>query len=393
MGTTRLWVYEGQRPHHPCRWACWSALAAVCMGLLLLPMRPDDRFWHSLRDMPVETENGTLRRIALRQPFVVIGARDPSWVSRLMAVCGGVTPSTPLLMSPPTLQVLLQLNATLHPWAKRLLELAIAGSIDEHIARLHAPMTLRDAVSATQGSSQGIGASWLIGLVGALVPTPFARLIQALGPVVFSAPYIANAAPFCDLLAQQPPDKWIQEAEAAIASQCCAASPGCRAAVTSVNEGPAHPRFFWGGKGSLAYPVHVDGVDGDTVLSVIQGCKDVVVLDDLVPPDEIEARAIGQETGAYAIDVFNHAPIPRVEGYRHRLVAGEALFLPGELRHQVRNACDDTVGLLWRPWRRTAANQCFAPGYAPGEYDQCASAPDGRWQARASICGDVQSKL
>ena len=39
MGTTRLWVYEGPRPHHPCRWACWTALAAVCMGSLLLPMK------------------------------------------------------------------------------------------------------------------------------------------------------------------------------------------------------------------------------------------------------------------------------------------------------------------------------------------------------------------
>jgi hypothetical protein len=74
-------------------------------------------------------------------------------------------------------------------------------------------------------------------------------------------------------------------------------------------------------------------------------------------------------------------------------VAGEALFLPGKLRHQVRNACDNTVGLLWRPWRRSAVDQCFAPGYAPGEYDRCASAPDGLWHARASICGDVQSKL
>lgn len=99
MSTTRLWEYEGQRSRHQCRWACCSALAAVCMGSLLL-MRPDNRFWQTLRDLPVETENGTLRRIL--QPFVVIGARDPSWVSRLMTVFGGITPSTPLLLSPPT---------------------------------------------------------------------------------------------------------------------------------------------------------------------------------------------------------------------------------------------------------------------------------------------------
>ena len=92
---------------------------------------------------------------------------------------------------------------------------------------------------------------------------------------------------------------------------------GAHRAVRPPAVRPAAPALLLGGQGSLSYPLHVDGVpqedgssalDGDVVMTVLQGCKEIVVLADAETADAVEAMKFHEQ--AYGIDVFDHAAVP-----------------------------------------------------------------------------------
>jgi len=119
-------------------------------------------------------------------------------------------------------------------------------------------------------------------------------------------------------------------------------------------------KLYWGGPFSISYPMHTDYADGDLLMYMVNGCKEVVVLDhphnqdlDYVWPLNI------QGTTVFGIDVFDHpAPPPgSVTGYRATVKPGQLLYLPADLRHVIRNRCIDSVAISHRPWRTTGVHE------------------------------------
>ena len=64
-------------------------------------------FWRAMREMPVVSNFQMCSKTVLQRPFVVVGEEpDVGWVARLMAHCGDVETSSPLLLSVPTQMIL-----------------------------------------------------------------------------------------------------------------------------------------------------------------------------------------------------------------------------------------------------------------------------------------------
>lgn len=125
------------------------------------------------------------------------------------------------------------------------------------------------------------------------------------------------------------------------------------------------PFVFWGGIGAYAYPLHTDlangdrpdGVDAHNLQVLLSGCKEVV----LVREDELLSTTAARRppnTNYFMLSAFD-APAPSASahgpiGWHGRVAAGEILYFPGDLAHQVRVACANTVAVNFRPWRHTA---------------------------------------
>jgi hypothetical protein len=116
---------------------------------------------------------------------------------------------------------------------------------------------------------------------------------------------------------------------------------------------PNPDKIFWGGKDASSYPLHRDENDADTFFTFWSGCKEFIV----VPQDERSALERMNYPGfqMWYNDLFETGmPIAMARGWKDTVLAGETLYMPGEMLHEVRTACYDTINVCRRPWRATA---------------------------------------
>ena len=145
--------------------------------------------------------------------------------------------------------------------------------------------------------------------------------------------------------------------------------------MEGIMQWPVGDRLFLGGVGTTSYPLHRDTCDADAFFAVIDGCKEFAIVDpkvrhlleridvpninmwgdDLLAADA--GRRVGRRSG------FPPGSFPPSSAWRGMVSAGETLFLPGHLLHQVVNRCDNTLALCRRPWRasqvRDIANETW----------------------------------
>ncbi len=112
-------------------------------------------------------------------------------------------------------------------------------------------------------------------------------------------------------------------------------------------------KFFWGGVGTASYPIHRDVNDADAVFTVFGGCKDFI----MVHQDErnLLTRLDIPGFNIWYEDLYELGmPAGAKRAYRGTVGAGETIFMPGEMLHEVRNSCPDTIATCRRPWRASA---------------------------------------
>ena len=168
--------------------------------------------------------------------------------------------------------------------------------------------------------------------------------------------------------------------------------------MEGIMQWPVGDRLFLGGVGTTSYPLHRDTCDADAFFAVIDGCKEFAIVDPKVrhlleridvpninmwgddllaehwrrsshskyderehagrpsPSDADTSNADGAD-GPSGLsgrsEGFPPSTFPPSSAWRGMVSAGETLFLPGHLLHQVVNRCDNTLALCRRPWRAT----------------------------------------
>ena len=132
--------------------------------------------------------------------------------------------------------------------------------------------------------------------------------------------------------------------------------------VTELNSDRPHSdhNVFWGGVNTTAYPMHFDMDDGDVVMHVLRGCKELVVFlrDHDGPADSYLQRSILKNI--FNLDAFSHLvskedgdPSSVLIGWHGYLRAGDVMFLPGDSIHQIRNVRENTFAISQRVWSST----------------------------------------
>jgi len=195
--------------------------------------------------------------------------------------------------------------------------------------------------------------------------SPIAAMIDAFLRVVLGPTYLHD----------QAVDQVCPELErnggsfaAAYARQASFVDPGWLAEMLQVNSSEVvvdkrnEPlQFFWGAKGSVAYPLHWDVVDGDNFMQMLQGCKEVVILQEdegMTSGDVLASNIPG--TTSFAFDPFDASADTSggpLVGWYGEIKAGDLLFMPGNSLHHIRNKCKDTVSIGTRPWLHSAVKE------------------------------------
>lgn len=110
-------------------------------------------------------------------------------------------------------------------------------------------------------------------------------------------------------------------------------------------------KFFWGGPGSSSYPLHRDLNDADAFFTVLEGCKKFVIV-------EPESRSLLTRVDVPGFNIWLeslfdgwYSPDKVGTGWTGTLRAGETLFMPGEMLHEVVNGCPNSISMCRRPWR------------------------------------------
>lgn len=268
--------------------------------------------------------------------------------------------------------------------AFRVLFRLIFGEYVETWFDRHGTYKLEDIVKEIQkqqDSAQRSGLPLHILFLARLSATLASHLLP-LAVVFYSSLYVADAPieSFCPSLLQSPTAgvaRALQKQASLIDATWLrdwlqAADPeneGVRgASLESVlpTEGDRAPSLFWGGPGSIYYPLHRDYGDGDIFMSMLSGCKEGAVL-----MDNLHASHAGDQhadsyveqfrmpsSTAYGIDVFNHPapPAGSVVGYTGILRPGQVLYMPAEKRHMFKNRCRSSVSVSQRVWKTTLIN-------------------------------------
>ena len=112
-------------------------------------------------------------------------------------------------------------------------------------------------------------------------------------------------------------------------------------------------KVFWGGPGAAAYPLHRDSVDADVFSTVLKGCKSFII----VAPEErgLLSRLEWPGFHFWHDDLFGSGkPRAMKRGWKGTVEEGETLYVPGEMLHEARVECFDTISVSRRPWKATA---------------------------------------
>jgi len=113
-------------------------------------------------------------------------------------------------------------------------------------------------------------------------------------------------------------------------------------------------KFFWGGIGSSSYPLHRDLNDADAIFTMYEGCKEFVIVD---PKSRgLLTRVDVPGFNIWLENLFEGWPSrDRVgRGWTGTVRAGETLYMPGEMLHEVRNNCVHSISMCRRPWRASS---------------------------------------
>ena len=122
--------------------------------------------------------------------------------------------------------------------------------------------------------------------------------------------------------------------------------------IHHVHHFDSDQKFFLGGAGTSSYPLHRDMNDADAVFTVFEGCKEFVMM-------KASSRGVLSRLDLPGFNIWNEdlysSGLPDGgAGWRGTVKQGESLFMPGDVLHEVRNACPSTVAMCRRPWRTTA---------------------------------------